>query len=294
VLHTLYATDGSDAALAGAHLLARLPLRENWHVTLLTVLSDGESSADAAQQPALEALRNTPAGIRTEVRWGKAGEEILRAARHRPTDLLVVGTRGRSGLPRILLGSVAEHVVRHAPCPVLLARPLRNSLREALVGVDGSDEARAAVEWLHAFPLPDDCAVRLVTVMPPAATLASPRRLHEIPEQTALYQEQLEETRERLQALITPFVRTDRTAIAEVPSGEPAETLIQVATKHQADLIAVGSRGAGGIERVLLGSVSDRLVRDAPCSVLVFRRSDRKDLFATDEKRMNSDGKESS
>jgi nucleotide-binding universal stress UspA family protein len=277
LLHTLYATDGSEGALAGAHLLARLPLREDWQLTLLTVLPEKEEmDAEAAQAASREALRGTTVSIKTEIRRGNAAEEILRAAEACPTDLVVVGSRGLGRLSRFLLGSVAERVARHAPCPVLLARPLVNNLRQAVLGFDGSENAAWAAEWLQRFPLPDGCALRLVTAMRLPWALPPSGRLQWPAELKALYEQQYHEARERLVALAAAFSGRGRQSIADVRQGEEASALLQAAEEEKADLIVVGSSGMSAIERFLLGSVSEKVLRYAPCSVLVVKRHTRR------------------
>ena len=69
--------------------------------------------------------------ITTEVRTGRAGPTIVECARDRESDLVVIGTHGRTGLAHLVMGSVAEHVVRHAPCPVLVIRPIEQKAQTA-------------------------------------------------------------------------------------------------------------------------------------------------------------------
>jgi nucleotide-binding universal stress UspA family protein len=271
-MYILYATDGSEEALDGARLLASLPLDPDCRLTLLTVLQDEDDrSADAALAPARALLQHTLASIDTQVRRGAAAEEILRAAEEQPPDLLVVGSRGVSGLTRFFVGSVAERIARHAPCSVLLARPITQALRQVIVGIDGSEDAERAAEWLKRFPLPDGCTVRCVTVMPFLEALSPSRKLQWPAEFRALYEQERDEARQTLDTLAESFTAAGKESVAELRSGDPADSLIQCAEEHDADLIVVGPRGISRIERFLLGSVSQRLIHHAPCSVAVVR-----------------------
>jgi nucleotide-binding universal stress UspA family protein len=243
-MHLLYATDGSEASQAGAHLLAELPLSRDCRLTLLTVLpEEGDERAAAVLVAARKILANTRASLDTQIRWGSAAEEILRAVEMRPTDLVVMGSRGLSGLSHFLLGSVSERVARHAPCSVLLARPLRCDLRAAVLGVDGSECSVGAARWLENFPLPRGCHVHTVTV----------HSGHNAP------------------ATAAPAARPSSPEVAEIMTGEPALALLRAAERHDADLLVVGSHGRGGIGRLVMGSVSEHLLRHALCSVLVVK-----------------------
>src|SRR5205823_6446286 len=158
--------DGSAGALVAAELLALLPLKTDCQLALLTVAPPGEEAeGQEAQAAGRAALSQSGARLETQVRRGNPAEEILRAAEEQPTDLIAVGSSGRSAIARFFVGSVAERVARHAACPVLIARPLRGGLKELIAGVDGSAGAARAVTWLQQFPLPDECEVRLLTVV---------------------------------------------------------------------------------------------------------------------------------
>jgi nucleotide-binding universal stress UspA family protein len=270
--HTLYATDGSEAALAGARLLARLPWKPDWSVTLLTVLPGaGAEDGSAAQAAARETLHAAGIPTQSEVRYGNPAEEILRLAESSSTDLIVVGSRGMGAVARFLLGSVAERVARHASCPVLVARPLVNDLRLCLLAFDGSEEGEQVVERFARFPLPDPTMVRIVTVMPFLEGLASQPRLHWPVEIKRLYEEQQEKAQVRLDALEEQFRRLGRPTSTHLRPGDPASVLLDLVTEDGADLIAVGSSGMGAIERFLLGSVSTKVLQHAPCSVLIVK-----------------------
>src|SRR5579875_1242684 len=132
VLHPTDYSERSDIALRIACSLARdyrakLVLL---HVALRSVTIDGEAAIAPrseeyfkAEQDKLESV-SVPAGVRAErfVREGDPAGEILRAAQFTNADLIVMGTHGRTGLARLLAGSVAERVMRRAPCPVLTVR----------------------------------------------------------------------------------------------------------------------------------------------------------------------------
>jgi nucleotide-binding universal stress UspA family protein len=274
-MQILLATDGSDGALMGARFLAQLPLDETSRLTLLTVLPEAdEGDATAALAPSRDLLCHGQASLHTQVRRGHPAEEIIRAAETSPTDLIVVGSRGLSALPRFLVGSVSERVARHAPCSVLLARPLVNDLRQVVLGVDASECAARAAGWLEKLPMPRDAEVHLVTVLPPHHTAiyhGHPMWPSLQAEYDRLYEMERHKAGDHLDSLTTAFALAEKRVRSSIEIGDPAHTLLRVAERDQADLIVVGSHGWNAVDRFLLGSVSEKVLRYAHCSVVVAR-----------------------
>jgi universal stress protein A len=143
-VHALVATDGSDQSLRAARRAAEL-LRSADQVTLLTVVTEvpGDDAGgfegsvytpeemermwDAELAEAREELERTAAALTTarvdkRIEVGDVARTICRVAEELGVDVIVVGSHGRTGLGRLFLGSESEHVVRHAPCPVLVVR----------------------------------------------------------------------------------------------------------------------------------------------------------------------------
>jgi nucleotide-binding universal stress UspA family protein len=239
-------------------------------------LGKGEDGDDVpALASAAEILKETGLAITTEVVRGHPAEEILRAAERQPPDLLALGSRGLGDVGRFLLGSVAERVARHAACPVLLARPPKDALDRILVGVDGSECALQAAEWILRFPLPAECEFDLVTVVTPRAqvltlsrALLSPALLAEM---SAIIRVERRQAEERLQQLVTDFAAAGKKAGPHVRPDRPALGLLATAEEREADLIVVGAHGLSVLDRFLLGSVSEQVLRHAHCSVLVVK-----------------------
>lgn len=167
MVRIVYATDGSEDALAAARLLTALPLERDSTVTVLTVADDQHAGgADQVLIATLEALRHCTAAPQTKTRTGKPAEQIVREADEAEPDLVVLGSRGLGTVARFLLGSVADRVARHAACPVLIARRVKDQIRKVVLGIDDSSGAAHASEWLRQFSLPPDCEVRIVTALP--------------------------------------------------------------------------------------------------------------------------------
>ncbi len=276
-MQILYATDGSERSLAGARLLACLPLGAADRITILTVVASNEpDEGEEALAAARSVLGGSAAPLETRVRRGNPAEEILRAAEELPAGLLVVGWSGHAAVARFFLGSVAERVARHAACPVLIARPLRRELRELMVGVDGSPDATQALTWLRKLALPTGSEIRLVTVLPRMEDLTRTSPGLPLPLMGSKdAQEFLERLRQDAQARLNEgaaaLEAAGRRVVTEIRRGDPAMALIEAAEDEDVDLIVVGAQGHGTVHRFLLGAVPEKLLRHAPCSLLLIR-----------------------
>jgi nucleotide-binding universal stress UspA family protein len=276
-MRILYATDGSEGALAAVPLLNSLPFDASCEVMILTVVSEGqEAEGQAAITTARDALSHCTAGLTPLIRHGHVAEMILRVAEEQPTDLIVVGSCGLSAIARFFLGSVAERVARHAPCSVLLARPLVGELDKLVVGVDGSPDAERAVEWVKQFPLPPECEIRLAQVLPFLEDLIRARML--LPPHLTGYQEvygfaerQQQGAQTYLEKLAASLGEAGRRTATETRRGDPASALLDAADEQKADLLIVGCQGLSAIARFVMGSVSENVLRHAHCSVAVVR-----------------------
>jgi nucleotide-binding universal stress UspA family protein len=184
-------------------------------------------------------------------------------------DLVVIGTHGRTGVSRFLLGSVAEKVVRHAPCSVLAVRSDGEvrPFTHVMVPVDFSGGARHALDRAAELVRPGGAGITLLHVIEAPVSysgeLPDPELLRDLDRRAAEY---LERTGTELRSRVTVPV----TARSRV--GWPgAEILAALEHDPTIDLIVMGSHGRTGIKRVLLGSVAEKVVRHARCPVFVAR-----------------------
>ncbi len=206
-----------------------------------------------------KAVRGVPADALTSI-----------AARRRP-DLFVVGSRGLSDAKRFLLGSVSRHVVLAAACPVLVVKKRVPAFRRILVAADGSKASRAALACLLRLPLPKLARFTVVSVVPPLPIEAGHGDVD-----AALLERVLAPLRQEAERVAREAAAViDRAGFEATPlvrHGHPAQELVKLAEAKDADLVAVGSRGLTGSDRLALGSVSDGVVKYAPCAVLVVRK----------------------
>jgi len=184
-------------------------------------------------------------------------------------DLLVVGSTHRGQVGRVLVGGVTAGVLHHAPCPVAVA-PLGYAGRAATpasiaVGFDGGEEAQHALRLAGEIAKALGAQIRVLSAIPTPVAATSP----------ATYErEWLAEAREEGQEEVDDAVATLRSfgveASGDVVVGLAFEELAELS--HEVDMVVVGSRGWGPVRRLLLGSTSERLVREAACPVIAVPR----------------------
>lgn len=217
----------------------------------------------------IETRWDDPETFRGEVRDGTPSATILSYVDEHDIDLVAMGTRGRTGLKRFVLGSVTEHVLRASPVPVLAARGGGDGsptapYEDILVPTDGSSCAADAVD--HALAIADACGATLHTV---SVVDTKPARTTPGDVAPSEYLEALEKGGE---AAIADVVARAESAGVTVQSatleGRPSERLLAYAEGKEIDLAVMGTHGRSGLERFLLGSTTERLVRKSPFPVV--------------------------
>ena len=228
-------------------------------------------------------LSRSDAHVYPLVKKGFPGEEILKTIHTKGVDLVVLGTRGYSKAIGFLLGSVSQWVLQEAPCSVLIARSMpreKNDVRgmKLLLATDGSPDSRAAVDFLKAVGLPLSSQITILHVVKKhvfeteQALTADSKNEKEF----AKLAEELLEVRGQQGAKLLEQTRKalsshEGTIQERLVFGNPATEILKAARYVRADLIVMGSRGTTGIKRIFLGSVSNKVVHSAGCSVAVIR-----------------------
>lgn len=209
---------------------------------------------------------------------GRAAAATCDFAHDSAADLIVLSSRGKTGLTRVLLGSTAESIVRHAPCPVMVVRQRagrgttasaeRVPFRTILVPVDFSESAGNAVEYAAGLARKFDARLVLYHALFPHdlvmdRAVADPEWTHKLEIEPA--KEQLEEL---AQVVALQGVECD----VAIGRGYPAAAICAEADRAHADLIVTSTHGYTGLKHVLIGSVAEHVVRHAGCPVLVIPR----------------------
>jgi nucleotide-binding universal stress UspA family protein len=283
-MKVLFATDGSEAAGAAQQLLATLPFPAGTAIQILTITGELAWQAPewvryAEHERATVVLQRAAAGLAREgvdvastVRSGAVASEILAAADEFGVDLLVVGSEGLSGVAGFLLGSVARNVAKHAHCPVLVGRAPRNGLRQVLLAVDESEHAQHAGAFLARLPLPAEAAITVTHVVRPYLTNVgfNPDYVYQVELAVAEANRQHHEAAAQVvDRFVGELAAAGRPASGLVRDGNPAAEILDLAGEREADLIVAGARGVSVLRGLIVGSVADRLLKTARCSLLI-------------------------
>ena len=270
----LLAVDGSDCAATAVDDALTLARRYGGRIRGVSVVEVYELSTveerKAREREAKERLsafadRADAAGVdcETELRTGFADEELLAAVEDHDADLVVMGTHGRPGAKQFFVGSIAAHVARHSPVPVLTTGAADEgwTVDTVLLPTDGSDHAAAAVR----------------TGIDVAATVAAKVHVLSAVQQDALgldvrSTEVLEAQTHAAESAVDEAVASAESrgveATGDVVTDRPHRAILAAVEEHDADLVVLGTHGRSGFERLLLGSVAEKVIRGASVRVL--------------------------
>jgi nucleotide-binding universal stress UspA family protein len=281
----LLATEGSEGADQAIRFLGGLGLPSSTTVQVTCVVDQFIESLleevkpptgrDFAHRVVEEAVTRLAAdGLQAcyQIRRGDSAHQVILAADAFDADLIVVGSRGLTGLASFVLGSVARDVAQHSTRSVLVVRGSEGAPSEVVLALDDSNQAARGLEL--AGWLPRAAAVTAVNVVRPAHPLLGLAaiqdaglfdRLHQAEERSRAAGEKLvAEAAARLQA-------AGKQTRTEVRHGDPASEILTVCEERKAGLLIAGARGRSPLNALVLGSVADRLLRAAPCSLLLAR-----------------------
>lgn len=263
----LVATDGSDysagairtgvalAKASSAHLIGLSIAVHNPEYSTLVPNLDVE-----AEIRAREALKSfsAEAGSDAETMTMEASDPyqgILEGAKAQNADIIVIGRRGKRGLARMMVGDATAKVVGHADCAVLVVpRAARLWEKGILLATDGSSFSEAAAGAAGHLARQSGLPVTVVSVVTSSHDAA--RR---------------QEAEQVVSAKVERLKNMGVAAEGKVVEGSPDEVIVKFAEDIGADLIVVGSHGRTGLARVLLGSVTKRVIGQAACPVLVVK-----------------------
>ena len=277
----LVPTDGGDHSVRAAAEAATLARLFDATVCLVGVVdvqaagglfdAGGVDRVEATAENAVAAAREGLGGLEavgTEVVRGRPAAAIVDYATDHDIDLVAMGTHGRTGVRRFVLGSVTERVVRHSPVPVLTARataqPTETSYDEVLVPTDGSEAAGTAVAHALAVASAAEGRIHAVHVVDAEGSAAGPG----FSPPPALI-ERLESTGQTaVDDVATRARAAGLDAVTAVRHGRPAAGILEYVDEHDIDLVAMATTGRTGLDRVLLGSTAARVLRRSEVPVL--------------------------
>jgi nucleotide-binding universal stress UspA family protein len=206
------------------------------------------------------------------VRFGKPFVEILQIAKEKEVDLLAVGTRGKAGVDRVILGSVAERIARKAHCPVMVVRGKEYvGFKRIIVPIDLSDCSRIALEYAAATARAHKSKLTILHVYeesfvePYVKAANSEEEADEIIKEI----ERVNETKydEFLKTVDLSGVEYEKL----LKKGIPAFDIVEIAMEQQANLIVMGTHGRSGIKHILIGSTAEEVVRTVHCDIIIVK-----------------------
>jgi nucleotide-binding universal stress UspA family protein len=253
----------------------------------MRVLPKGRSSGNPmeAGQAETEAYlsglagRYREQGIRAEyyVAAGPVAQSIDVLTNELGADLLVMSTHGRSGVSRFMMGSNASAFLQMLRLPLILLRPQalaageRPILRRVLVTLDGSGFAEQVLPWAQVVSQVSSAELLLLTV----PEVPDPSMYGAMGDAIDELREQAESNARRYLERTAAMLRDQGMAVRPLVEGSrPATTILDVAEREGVDMIMVATHGRGGMERLFLGSVADRVVHHSTCPVLLIPTRD--------------------
>lgn len=266
----LVASDGSNFSDGAVRLGLALGVKAKAQLTAMTmVLTNPEYEALA---PALVAKNEAAAGQHLDGLVAKAREagldcqpllcrgdeparEIAEAARKINADLVIMGRRGKRGLARLMVGDAVVKVIGKGPCSVLVAPQAAQMWTDRiLLATDGSRFSDAAAVTAGMIAKCCPTAVTVVTALVPSHN-----------------EKRQQEGKAAMERIVAHLQSQGINAAGEAIPGEPDQVIVDCAQKCQAGLIVTGSHGRTGFDKVLVGSVSERVIGKAACPVLVVK-----------------------
>jgi nucleotide-binding universal stress UspA family protein len=312
----IFADDGSTLARSAVPRVAAIARANDSHVLVVRVSRAAGFSADdldyyawdhyftpqaredAATNP-LEAMPHLSDVVRdleargvqrvaSVVLKGEAAETLAETADELEANLLVMTSRGASGLKRAVLGSVAEHLVRHArETPLLLCPPPEEGVEarmdRVMLTLDGSELAQSALPYAEAlarslgvplvlFQATESEADLMHATMPAGMPAAATITLEDAQEMAETQRQAAEIELNTLADTLAARGLAD--VSIQLADGDPAAAIIEAAERRQVDAVVMATRGRGGIGRLLLGSVADSVARQSEQAAILLIRPD--------------------
>ncbi len=297
-MRILCAVDGSEYSQWGIQALEAFASREPEQVTLLHVVDKpalrsltgknalGERRALAAMEKAggillRDAARSAHVVLgqaataprtrfRTILAHGPLANTIVKHARRLKTDLIMMGSRGLSDIQGFLLGSVSRQVASTAACSVLVVKQPMPKLLHVALAVDDSKPSRAAAKFLRSRILPESATVTILTSVESPVTDFAARYLSDS-QLAELKRPVMERATALVNDLRDDYIKEGYPVVTQIQMNHVIDTIVKYVEANHDQLLVIGSRDLTKSERLHLGSVSESLLRHAPCSVLIVR-----------------------
>jgi nucleotide-binding universal stress UspA family protein len=270
-MNVLVAIDDKPSSQAIVDVLLKMNWWNKTEIHMLTVLSpnvqagwDAEERCAASEE--VEALavevHNELSGCNVTfvARHGAPAATVLEVAEQVHAELIVLGSNSKKTMERLMIGSVSQEVLNKSHCPVIVAKTPCSlgqasspAFSNVIVSIDNSVFSDASIRWLTNFSWPQSTRFIVTAVAAPNSDYS-----------------QIQLSLEKRATTLSQFLRTNNVMI-EFAQGEPHAAILGLAKSHGADLIVMGSHGRTGMQKMILGSVSQAVSHDAPCAVAIVR-----------------------
>jgi len=282
----LISTDGSEYSEGAIREAIKLAKKCSSRLSAISVIETNPEfqtiapevveKAERAAREHLEAVRDraNKEGVECEIIVHEGEDSykyIVDEAIKSKSTMIVMGRRGRTGLKRLMMGSVTARVIGYAPCTVLVVpKAAQFECRNILTATDGSKYGDAAAA--KAISMAKQCESRLTVLSVVPSESISPMDIVASQMQRDLITEQEYQAAERNVKKVKDAADKEGVkADGLVLGGKPAEAIIETAEEKNADLIVLGSHGRTGMEKLLMGSVAERVIVLSSSAVLVVK-----------------------
>ncbi|MCA9805956.1 MAG: universal stress protein [Cyanobacteria bacterium HKST-UBA02] len=285
-MKVILAMDHSDCADAALKAVLERQWTAADEITIVTVLdlfevlpsfsfdrekafADARSLVEADAEKLRQAFPETL--VNTELLEGYPHVKLAELARETGADCVYLGAHGRRAFSQLLLGSVANSMLFHAPCSVNIIKTTDlasgGRYKHVLIAVDDSEHSRASMDQILEMQWPDDVTFHVINVLENPVYLTK----QEIEERTARLAEKAEKMLSEYCSSLGKRFGEGRCHF-ELMHGHPREQILNKARQLPAGLIVLGSHGRDFVETMVLGSVSQAVALQAPCSVAIMRK----------------------
>lgn len=280
----LLATDGSGFSEGAIREAIRMAKRCSSKLIALSVIESNPEYAGIAPQlveKAEKAARGHLEAVKARAKQEgvdldiivREGEDsyhyIAEEAIKNKSTMLIMGRRGKKGLKRLVMGSTTARVIGHAPCSVLVVpSAAQTDFKSIAVATDGSKYSAYAASEAIGIAKRNGARLTVVSVVPSELMTQADIDFAMV-QREQLAEKEMHEAEQYAKAVKEAAKKEGVDVHAFVMSGRPADAIIETAQEQKADLIVLGSHGRTGLEKLLMGSVTERVIVLSSCAVLV-------------------------
>ncbi len=302
--HILVPLDGSEFAEQALPAAEALCTAYEGRLTLLTVkqkesflksihfsltFKGRRLSINGERETYLQKIENSleAKGIEVDhtIRTGEVAESINGLVKEIGVDMVVISSHGRSGVSRLLLGSVANQVLQQATCPIMVVHPIEGvtpavpKFKKLLVTLDGSEFAERVLPYVKASVIFESVVLLISVPQVPEAEMygAVVNEIRELREHAET------EAKEYLEGVSTNLQKAGVNTTVIVTGSRPAQTIVSIAQKEKVDVIMMATHGRGGMDSLVIGSVAERIVQNTSCPVFLVPIRERRQEIKTSQ-----------